>query len=397
MKKSIYILGILVFMLLFLPVDVQAANTVTVKQIANTTNSITLECEVYSSAYSYCVINAYADSKRTMLLNTTSFVVPNAKVKKEIVDLPSASTIYFAIGFSKSHDDAKPTWVDQVVAVTAIGDFEGTYKQTQAGDTTATVEVTKVYGATKYIYSLYSSDGKLIGDIKSSQTKCEFMGLNSEKTYYTTVKPAISANGFESVSDYYLRIALACKPSKPKKIICNSIDTSTASASFTITAGKADFYEVEVYTKSGDLVLRDVTTGKSCTLTDSKLLQPKFYSVRVRAGIELITGKIYSAYSPYSYFTSLPTVKATRVNEKKVKLSWNKNPDAKYYDVYFYATGTNPIKVAKKVKKNKIVLRLNTVKDKSYTIKVVPTIKVKNTTYKSVKDPNGNYSLRVMF
>lgn len=397
MKKSFSILGILVFVLLFLPIDVKAANTVTIKQIDSSTNSVTLECEVYSSLYSYCVINAYADAKHTMLLNTTSFVVPNAKVRKEIADLPSASTVYLTVGFGKSYVDAKPTWVNQAVAVTAIDDFEGTFKQTKAGASTAVVEVSKVYGATKYIYSLYDSNDKLIGDVKTTQTKCTFTGLNNEKAYYATVRPVISTDDFESVSNYYLRITLACKPTKPIEAVCTSIDTATASASFSIAAGKADFYEVEVYTNSGSLVLKDTATSRSCTIRNSALLKPKFYKVRVRSAIELDSGKIYSAYSPYSYFTSLPIAKATRVNGKKVKISWNKNPDAKYYDVYFYATGTDPIRVAKEVKKNKVTLRLNTVRDKSYTIKIVPTIEVKNTVYKSVKDPNGNYSLQVMF
>ena len=389
MKKSISILGILVFVLLFLPIDVKAANTVTIKQIDSSTNSVTLECEVYSSLYSYCVINAYADAKHTMLLNTTSFVVPNAKVRKEIADLPSASTVYLTVGFGKSYVDAKPTWVNQAVAVTAIDDFEGTFKQTQAGASTAVVEVSKVYGATQYIYSLYDSNDKLIGDVKTTQTKCTFTGLNNEKAYYATVRPVISTDDFESVSNYYLRITLACKPTKPIEAVCTSIDTSTASASFSIAAGKADFYEVEVYTNSGSLVLKDTTTSRSCTIRNSRFC--------VCAAVLMDSGKIYSAYSPYSYFTSLPIAKATRVNGKKVKISWNKNSDAKYYDVYFYATGTDPVRVAKEVKKNKVMLRLNTVRDKSYTIKIVPTIEVKNTVYKSVKDPNGNYSLQVMF
>ena len=397
MKKNIYLLGILTFILLFLPINVQAANTVNVKQISDSSNSITLECEVYSTTYSYCTINVYADVNRTMLLNTVSFQVPNAKVKKEIVDLPSASTVYCLIGLCKSHEDTDPVWVQQVKAVTTIGDFEGTYRQTKAGDNSATVEVTPIYGATEYIYSLYSSDGKLVGNVKSSKTECEFTGLNNKESYYTTVQPVISTNDYESVSDYYLRIELACKPDKPKKIVCNSIDTSTAAASFTITGGKADFYEVEIYDKKGNLILKDTTTQKSFSITNSKLLKPKFFKVRVRAGVELDSGKTYSAKSPFTYFTSLPSAKAKRISAKKVKLSWSKNSDASYYDVYFYTTGSSPVKVAKKIKKNKVTLKLNTVKGKSYTVKIVPVIKVKKTVYKSVRDTNDNYSLQVMF
>lgn len=396
MKKVIPMLLLFLGVFMLKSVNANAANTVTVKQINDTEESVTLSCYVQSDYYDICTMNFYTYDTPRKLVATDVFVVPNAEVEKTVSGLPSGSVLQCSIGFSKTVNE-QPVWVNAIDVVTSIDDFEGTLWEEEAGDDYVVVKTNPIPNATHYLFTLLDESGNEVAHKQSKDTECKFTNLSQTKKYSVTMQPVIVHNGYTTISDFYIQIEIVCKPVSPSSIICESIDSDTSKGVFRIKGNDADYYEVTVESWKGKKVAVYKTLDKEFEVVDSALYKDRFMRVSAKACITVKDKVIKSAKSKYYYFTALHTASAKRINENKVKISWDKISGADYYNVYFYRTGSSEVKVASKVTDTSVKVKFKTSPGKYYTIKVVPVRIVDGTAYKSVKDTKNNYSYQVIF
>lgn len=268
--------------------------------------------------------------------------------------------------------------------------------QTNAGTTSVTLQWDKSEGATGYnVYRVESSQEILVG--KTASNTYVINNLKAGSTYKYKVYPERSAGGYTAAASYGTTVSdVKTVPANVKNIITDYGYKNIKKASVQWErAENANGYEIALYTlknkKIGSTKVLNYNTN-SYTFSNIK---KEFYKVKVRAYIQLKTGKKYSSWST-SYIAIQPEVEGKK-SGTGIKASWDKINGATNYTVYISSKRSSGYKKVTTTKSTKTMIKKygssKLRKGRTYYIYVVANKKVGNKTYRS----SDNYTYQVRF
>lgn len=268
--------------------------------------------------------------------------------------------------------------------------------QTNAGTTSVTLQWDKSEGATGYnVYRVESSQEILVG--KTASNTYVINNLKAGSTYKYKVYPERSAGSYTAAASYGTTVSdVKTVPANVKNIITDYGYKNIKKASVQWErAENANGYEIALYTlknkKIGSTKVLNYNTN-SYTFSNIK---KEFYKVKVRAYIQLKTGKKYSSWST-SYIAIQPEVEGKK-SGTGIKASWDKINGATNYTVYISSKRSSGYKKVTTTKSTKTLIKKygssKLRKGRTYYIYVVANKKVGNKTYRS----SDNYTYQVRF
>lgn len=268
--------------------------------------------------------------------------------------------------------------------------------QTNAGTTSVTLQWDKSEGATGYnVYRVESNQEILVG--KTASNTYVINNLKAGSTYKYKVYPERSAGGYTAAASYGTTVSdVKTVPANVKNIITDYGYKNIKKASVQWErAENANGYEIALYTlknkKIGSTKVLNYNTN-SYTFSNIK---KEFYKVKVRAYIQLKTGKKYSSWST-SYIAIQPEVEGKK-SGTGIKASWDKINGATNYTVYISSKRSSGYKKVTTTKSTKTMIKKygssKLRKGRTYYIYVVANKKVGNKTYRS----SDNYTYQVRF
>lgn len=268
--------------------------------------------------------------------------------------------------------------------------------QTNAGTTSVTLQWDKSEGATGYnVYRVESNQEILVG--KTASNTYVINNLKAGSTYKYKVYPERSAGGYTAAASYGTTVSdVKTVPANVKNIITDYGYKNIKKASVQWErAENANGYEIALYTlknkKIGSTKVLNYNTN-SYTFSNIK---KEFYKVKVRAYIQLKTGKKYSSWST-SYIAIQPEVEGKK-SGSGIKASWDKINGATNYTVYISSKRSSGYKKVTTTKSTKTMIKKygssKLRKGRTYYIYVVANKKVGNKTYRS----SDNYTYQVRF
>ena len=268
--------------------------------------------------------------------------------------------------------------------------------QTNAGTTSVMLQWDKSEGATGYnVYRVESSQEILVG--KTASNTYVINNLKAGSTYKYKVYPERSAGGYTAAASYGTTVSdVKTVPANVKNIITDYGYKNIKKASGQWErAENANGYEIALYTlknkKIGSTKVLNYNTN-SYTFSNIK---KEFYKVKVRAYIQLKTGKKYSSWST-SYIAIQPEVEGKK-SGSGIKASWDKINGATNYTVYISSKRSSGYKKVTTTKSTKTMIKKygssKLRKGRTYYIYVVANKKVGNKTYRS----SDNYTYQVRF
>lgn len=268
--------------------------------------------------------------------------------------------------------------------------------QTNAGTTSVTLQWDKSEGATGYnVYRVESSQEILVG--KTASNTYVINNLKAGSTYKYKVYPERSAGGYTAAASYGTTVSdVKTVPANVKNIITDYGYKNIKKASVQWErAENANGYEIALHTlknkKIGSTKVLNYNTN-SYTFSNIK---KEFYKVKVRAYIQLKTGKKYSSWST-SYIAIQPEVEGKK-SGTGIKASWDKINGATNYTVYISNKRSSGYKKVTTTKSTKTMIKKygssKLRKGRTYYIYVVANKKVGNKTYRS----SDNYTYQVRF
>lgn len=268
--------------------------------------------------------------------------------------------------------------------------------QTNAGTSNITLQWDKSPGATGYnIYQVESSQEVYVG--KTAANSYIINNLKAGSTYKYRVYPERSAGGYTAVTSYGTMVYdVKTIPANIKNINTDYGYTSIRKAYVQWEkAENADGYEIALYSlknkKIGSTKVLNYNTGSY----QFSNIKKEFYKVKVRAYIQLKTGKKYSSWST-SYIAIQPKVEGEK-SGTGIKASWDRVNGATSYTVYISSKRSSGYKKVTTTKSTRTTIkkygRSKLRKGRTYYVYVVANKKVGKYTYRS----SDNYTFQVRF
>lgn len=269
--------------------------------------------------------------------------------------------------------------------------------QTNAGTSNVTLQWDKSEGATGYnIYQVESSQEVYVG--KTAANTFVINKLKAGSTYNYKVYPERSAGGFTAVAISGTRVYdVKTIPGSVKKINTDDGYPNTRKVNVKWErAENADGYEIALYSlKNKKVGSTRVIKYNTDNYTFSNI-KKEYYKVKVRAYIQLKTGKKYSSWST-SYIAIQPKVEGEK-SGSGIKVSWDKINGATSYTVYISSKRSSGYKKVTTTKSTRATIkkygRSRLKKGRYYYVYVVANKKVGKYTYKSSDDYTYDVSFR---
>lgn len=309
--------------------------------------------------------------------------------------LTPGMTYYFRVRAYESNypDDVYGPWSAATSTVTTPAQIP--YQkviQTNAGTSNVTLQWDKSAGATGYnIYQIESSQEVFVG--KTAANTYVVNNLKAGKTYKYKVYPERSAGGYTAVTSYGTTVYdVKTVPSSVKNINTDYGYTSLKKASVQWEkVENANGYEIALYT------LKNKKIGSTRALNYNSYtfsgIKKNFYKVKVRAYIQLKTGKKYSSWST-AYIAIQPKVEGKK-SGTGIKVSWDKIYGATNYTVYISSKRSSGYKKVTTTKSSSATIKKygssKLKKGRTYYVYVVANKKVGKYTYRS----SDNYTYQV--
>ncbi|MFD1405756.1 fibronectin type III domain-containing protein [Robinsoniella peoriensis] len=268
--------------------------------------------------------------------------------------------------------------------------------QTNAGTSSVTLQWDKSAGATGYnVYQIESNQEIYIG--KTAANTYTINNLKAGGTYKYKVYPERSAGGYTAVASYGTTVYdVKTVPSSVKNIFTDYGYANIKKASIQWErAENANGYEIALYSaKNKKIGSTKVINYNTNSYTFSNI-KKDFYKVKVRAYIQLKTGKKYSSWST-SYIAIQPKVEGKK-SGTGIKVSWDKINGATNYTVYISSKRNSGYKKATTTKSTKTIIKKygssRLKKGRTYYIYVIANKKVGRKTYRS----SDNYTYQVRY
>ena len=313
--------------------------------------------------------------------------------------LTPGMTYYFRVRAYESNypDDVYGSWSAGTSTVTTPAQIP--YQkviQTNAGTSNVTLQWDKSTGATGYnVYQVEGSQEVYVG--KTASNTFAVNNLKAGSTYKYKVYPERSAGGFTAVTSYGTTVYdVKTIPGTIKNITTDYGYTSIKKASVQWEkAENANGYEIALYTlKNKKIGSTRVLKYNSNSYTFSGI-KKNFYKIKVRAYIQLKTGKKYSSWST-SYIAIQPKVEGKKEGSG-IKISWDRVSGATNYTVYLSSKRSSGYKKVTTTKSTRATIKKygssRLKKGRTYYVYVVANKKVGKYTYKS----SDNYTYQIRY
>ncbi len=199
------------------------------------------------------------------------------------------------------------------------------------------VSWTKVTGATGYqVYRAASKTGTYTMVGETTGTSYTNKSLTTGKTYYYKVRVKCAASTATTYGPFSNTVAARPVPAAPTGVKAASAGYTSAKISWSKVSGATKYQVYRATSKTGTYTKVAETTSTS--YTNKSLTTGKTYYYKVRAysmvGTEKVTGS-YSAVVSAKPVPAAPTgVKAARVSNSSLKVSWSKVSGTTKYQVY---------------------------------------------------------------
>lgn len=305
-------------------------------------------------------------------------------------NLSTGSTYYFRVRayeyvYGKPNDYS--AWSPSLEVVT-VPDRVKTENLSQSAAKTSSISLnwSPVTGATRY--QVYRVDGS--AQILAATTTSPSVTIGNLKTgtnnYLRVYAERVSSSGYVARNDSSAYIYANTLPGTVTGIkVTNSYPYSNKAALAWNRADNAKGYQIAVYT------MKNKKTGKTLNVSGNsyntiKMDQKSFYKVKVRAYIQLSSGKkIYGNWGS-TYVANQQIVKVRNVSGG-LTASWPKVTGATNYTVYVSDKAKKGYKKVSTTKSSSYTLKKfkskSLKKGKNYYFYVVANKKVKSKTYKS--------------
>jgi fibronectin type 3 domain-containing protein len=212
-----------------------------------------------------------------------------------------------------------------------------------------------VAGANGYeVYMSTSSTGTYSLISTTPYTSCTNKGLTTGKTYYYKVRAYRTVGTTKVYSNYSSVVSAKPALSAPVSVKAVSYSYSILNTSWRTVSGARGYEVYRATSATGNYDKISTTTATSHYSTG--LTTNRIYYYKVRAYITIGTTKVYSSYSSVASAKPIPatppSIKATLINSKSIRLMWTGVTGANGYEVYratsrtgkygFLAKTTNP-------------------------------------------------------
>lgn len=268
--------------------------------------------------------------------------------------------------------------------------------QTNAGTSNVTLQWDKSAGATGYnVYQIESNQEVYVG--KTAANSFVINNLKAGRTYKYKVYPERSAGGFTAVTSYGTTVYdVKTTPGSIRNIETDYGYTSTRKASVQWDkVENANGYEIALYSlKNKKIGSTKVLNYYSNSYTFTRV-KKSFYKIRVRAYIQLKTGKKYGSWST-SYIAIQPKVEGEK-SGSGLKVYWDKISGATNYTVYLSSKRSSGYKKVTTTKSTRTTIkkygRSKLKKGRTYYVYVVANKRVGRKNYRS----SDNYIFQIRY
>ncbi len=249
-------------------------------------------------------------------------------------------------------------------------------KQTQADHSTVTFSWDASEGATGYLIRFGTSQATA-KDIQKiiKTTSCKLTGLTADTAYYVAVYPIKQVTDKFYASQNYVdnaKVVTTGGPVTGLKLYDWDVKTNTVMLQWSNAIKYESGYEIEICKADGTKIKTYTVSGRRTILKAFTLKKIKNtpFQYRVRSYTTLAGNKCYGQWSEYAYAIPQANVKATKVSDTSVKLTWDKVNGAASYTIYRATKdGGKFTKVASTKKASYTVKKLKTYKDYYFMVK----------------------------
>lgn len=374
--------------------DTKAAQITGVKQVDDSSSSVSVSCDAALGETEYYVVELSADNQNWVIAGWGTD--PNSIY---VSGLTAGQTYYARVTGASDYemDGEVRNWVastdtsDSVEVVTAPN-ATTTAVQSDAATNSVSVKYSPVAGANYYVL-VYNN--QIIGQGVSSDLKTS-VRLNAGTKYWIYAFACRRANtGYIAIgnSDYISVKTLQTKVNKTSFGVSDAW-LNIDSYSFAVNSNlAADGYHFEFQTTSGKVKKNVYSVSSSVSVSN---LKGTFYKYRVRSYVECGSKRVYSAWSDFKTFGIAKKVTGKYVKGNKLKLNWSKIDGASGYTIYASNKENSGYKKVKSLSANKRNITISKIrgkklkKNKPYYVRIVPKAKKLGNA-----DTYGYYSYRL--
>lgn len=256
-----------------------------------------------------------------------------------------------------------------VIPVATCPKSPATIVQTAATSTTASIKWDKCEGATGYVICIGETATAVKKLTPIATTSAKITSLSPDKKYYVSVLPIrkvtdkyAAQNDAFATKKYDLRTTAGAVTGL--KVTNWDVKSNIVTLGWDNKAVYENGYQVEIYARDGKSLLKTYNIyGRRANSKTFRLtkIKNKAFVYRVRSYTLLGGVKNYGDWSEMKSFVPQANVKAAKVSNTSVKLSWDKVEGAYSYNIY------RATKDGGKYKK------IGTTKKKSFTVKNMQT------------------------
>lgn len=300
-----------------------------------------------------------------------------------IIGLTAGTSYYVRVGSGSTNKNCYANWSTSLEVVTAP-DSVAYVNFVDAADNAATIQY-DAPGANRYSIYEYYTNAPIAQHIEGN-TYTIAMNNSMSNSYYV-IGERVSASGF--VAQTYKKSVdvnlLTTKIGKDNFGISSVLDAINVLYVTAFYSGSG--VEVEFTNAGGSKWSQTVTDTKSYSYNGSDLMSVsykdnKFLKYRVRAYVDLTTGRKYGEWSDYRGFCEIDNAKYTNQN-RRINIKWSKkingsgkikvqvsNKEKKGYKTFKTLKASS-----KSVSVNKFGKK-SLVRNKSYYVRLVPMVKI---------------------
>lgn len=254
---------------------------------------------------------------------------------------------------------------DIIIPVATCPKSPATIKQTEATSTTASISWDKCEGATGYVICIGESASTVKKLSPITTTSAKITSLSPDKKYFVSVLP------IRKVTDKYAaqNDAMATKKNDLRttaaavtglKLSDWDVRNNIVTVAWDNKAVYENGYQLEIYAKDGTTLLKNYYIyGRRVNSKNFKLakIKNKPFQYRVRT-YTLINGvKSFGDWSALAVAVPQANVKATKVSDTSIKLTWDKIDGTTNYTIYRATKDGGKYKKVATVKKNNYVVK----------------------------------------
>ena len=314
--------------------------------------------------------------------------------------LSAGKTYYFRVrSYASASSSDRSAWSVVLTTVTAPDNLNGTsLNQSNAGATSATLRWDAVPGATSYAVFLVENGVETGLVAQPTTNSLTISKLSKKRAYDYSVFPIRSVGSVSAIGGGAEVRHVRTTPPKvsgvkglygelgksPKYAILSKVNVGWnrhgAYNGYFLTDG----YEIKAYKKGKKAVSTTTVDARADSAVISKIKKGGFYRIKIRAYVQLSSGKKYGAWSEIWLANNTSTKSSYNANANSLTISWGKVSGATGYTVYRALGYSGKYKKVMTTKKGQSYTMKNVKRWQTYRFYVVANKKVKKKTYKSV-------------